>query len=184
MQSPWIPAEVRDLESEGPDKLKLQFARLIADAPNDPNEHYKALRRLFPLPSQESMCQDLAAPYSPRAWINDPLVMGEIARLKRERDDNTLPDKASIARQLLNMAENERLSVDARLKAYKQYCELMNLLPDKSAPNPFGQGNTFVDNRRVLMVPAQSDNMDDWQKRAREIRQKQIEGVARDDNDA
>jgi hypothetical protein len=183
MDGPWIPQTVRSIEHDDPQTaIKLQFAALIASAPDNKIERFKAARRLFPLPSQEGMCQQIAHDEAPMGWINDPVVIGELSRLKREQSGDDLPSKIAIARQLLNMAEDNKFTVNDRLKAYAQYCELMELNPKKDgSPAAPGPGNhTYIDNRRMFVAPAMLED-DDWQTRAREIRSKQIELTANKD---
>lgn len=176
MDQPWLPittANVPDnLDPET--RLKVQWAGLIATAADNHQERYKAARRLFPRADQEGLCQHVA---SVTGWINDPVVMGEIARIKREATGDDLPNKEAIARSLLNIAEDKLIPIDDRLKAYKQYCTLMGLDPGSGK----GAGvQVNVDARRMFVTPAPLSD-DSWQDRAREIRARQIEASVNSD---
>jgi hypothetical protein len=174
--APWVPTHILAAEDEQPDhlvKAKLSFARLIATAPDNHEARYRAARTLFWRPDQEGFCQQIANSADPVGWSNDPVVICEMARLKREANGDDLPGKQAVARSLLNLAEDTRFTLDARLKAYHQYCELMGLNPSKNAPAG-GNVTTNIIDQRVFVVPQELDQ-DAWQERSREIRKRQIE---------
>lgn len=182
MNLPWITANQQTVApAEQPDAaVKREFARLYSTMPPGQQSAYKALRMIFKTPDQESLCQRLSTAANPEGWLNDPIVQQELYDLSIKQADDTLPDKASVGRELMNIAQDVRLSVTERLKAYEQYSKLMGMIP---GPNDakFSPGATYIDQRRVFVLPPDDGSLNDWEKRAKEIRAKQIEMTANKD---
>lgn len=71
-------------------------------------------------------------------WPHDPIVVGEIERLSK-----ILPEKETIAHQLLYKANNPAIAPEDQVKFYKLYCDL--IYPSKSGSLKSDSGGDRLD---------------------------------------
>lgn len=89
-------------------------------------------------------------------WPEDEFVRAEMIRLISEHDPKEfLPSKSQQAKALYQMAEDQQLDEDTRLKAHALYAQIMGHIEK----NPGVQVN--VQNNTVLRVPVRS--ADEWE---------------------
>jgi hypothetical protein len=162
--APWIA------DGKTEDDLKRRFAQYCYERPDTPLERMQAAKLLFPRQDQVFLALQCA-----QDWINDPIVIEELTRLRSSGADENLPSKADIARRYINLADDKSISVEQRIKALDRYSELMGMKP---VPGALGTGAITVDNRRVFVLP-QPQTLDAWESETVGQQSKLIEGNAR-----
>jgi hypothetical protein len=70
-----------------------------------------------------------------------------------------LPSKAQQARDIYNLAQGAA-SIDDKLKAHKLYAEIMGHV---QKPGEGKGGDTYIDNRSVILLPRRETNLDAWE---------------------
>lgn len=156
-QSPQILPWQRQTDETDHTEAKQAYARYIYGKPATPEARFHAARQLYP--SQETVGFALTVASD---WPDDPIVIAELDRLASE-DEQDLPNKAKLARDIYNLADDGSKSVDDRLKAYKLYAEVRGFI---EKPAPIGNvNNNYVDNRKVMLIPP-SPPIDEWEQGA------------------
>lgn len=150
---------------------KKRFARELHARPKTLEGRYEAALRAFPDPGDEVL-----AIKARDEWIYDRTVIDELDRLNKEDMPEDLPTRAQQARDIYNLAQDPSKAVDDRLKAHKLYAEVMGFI-QKPLPGA-GGGNTFIDNRRVIMMPAPPASIEDWEAEAIEHQAKLVSDAA------
>jgi hypothetical protein len=110
-----------------------------------------------------------------KTWPNDPVVVAELTRLRHAGHDTNLPNKADIGRRLINIADDNKVNIENRLKALDKYAELMGMKPKEGGP-AVHIGN--VDQRRVFVLPLPAPDLNDWEAGALKQQGLLIEGNA------
>lgn len=169
MNAPWKPATE---DSDAELALKLRYAELLHARPDTPIARMDAAKLLFPLQTQVGIALNVA-----QDWPRDPVVVAELDRLGSSGADEGLPTKADMARRLVNLADNNTVPIESRLKAINQYTELMGMKPVPGAIGAGGIG-TLVQ-QRVYVLPSPAPSLDAWETQAETQQAKLVNGPAR-----
>ena len=153
------------------DDIKRRFAALIFKRADHPAEHMAAAQQIFSRRDQTALALQVAT-----EWPRDPVVIAELERLSENVTGDDLTSKADLARKIMQIGDNPQHSPDERLKAYKQYAELMGFI---QKPETGSTNNTFIDNRRVMMVPA-NQSAEEWERDAVDHQISMIEHAEQD----
>jgi hypothetical protein len=154
------------------EERKLAFAGFLFVRPNTPSGRFEAACLTFP-----DQCDDNLARTAAEEYPFDRVVIAELARLNGEADDAALPSKAEQARAVYNMAQDASRSVTERLAAHKLYAELMGHIHKPTEGG--GGGNTYIDNRRVMLMPSAPSDPDEWERQAVAHQAKLVADAAR-----
>ena len=143
-------------------EAKLRFAELSLQHPGDP-------RRCAEMIAYTVGIADAAVVHRMATnWPNDEFVIAEMNRLLAENGQEAyLPSKFDLARLVWGIAEG-RAAVEDRLKAAKQYADLMGFIEKGPAVQ--------VNINRVMQVK-DFGNDDDWERKALEQQRKVIDHV-------
>jgi hypothetical protein len=99
--------------------------------------------------------------YAREHWPDDPVVVAEMARLDAlPPPEPELPSLAYTLKSILDIANNAEIDIEARLKAWKLYCEGMQYI-GKTTVQVNNNSTTRVVNN-VMVVPALAP---DWEQR-------------------
>lgn len=103
-------------------------------------------------------------------WKNDPKVIAEVDRVKRELGEALLPSKEDIAAQILKEAE---IAKDPKAKAslYTIYCDIRGFI----GKNALVQVNS-VTNKVMVVASSGSDNS--WEQKIRKQQSNLIKNCA------
>lgn len=151
-QSPQALAEearLRALNEVRFREAKYRFARMLFERPGaDP---FELIVTLFPAPQDAAYCQQLA-----NQWP-DGEILALIEGMKRPGTDHsdTLPDRDALAMRYMQIADNQKVPAETRLKALGQYQTLMGMDPPKTPIGGVNAGGNvnIIDNRRVFVLP-------------------------------
>jgi hypothetical protein len=152
---------------------KRQFARLVHERPRTIEAAHEAAMRVFPLPGDE-----ILATKARTDWLNDPIVLEELDRLSKSQDYGELPSRAQQARDIYNLAQDHTKPIDDRIKAHKLYAEIMGFV-QKPGNAGQGGGNTYIDNRRVILLPQEPASIDEWEAEAKAHQAKLVSNASR-----
>lgn len=144
-------------ETEG----KKRFARLLLQHPGD------ARRCAEILCAEVGISDGNVAIQIMRAWPNDPVVIEEQERLlATEGEETFLPSKSDLARLVWGIADSQTAAAEDRLKAAKQYAELMGYVV--KTPQVAIQVN------KVMQVKDFGED-DEWERKALEQQNKLLQ---------
>jgi hypothetical protein len=143
----------------GSTERKKAFAAFLFVRPDTDAGRFEAACLTFP-----DQCDDNLARQAAVEYPFDREVIAELARLRTETDDGALPSRAEQARAIYNLAADNTRTVSDRLAAHKLYAELMGHVqkPSEAARS----NNTYIDNRRIMVMPATPANADSWETQA------------------
>ncbi len=104
-------------------QLKLEFARLCAEDPANIAMHGYTL-----FPGQHNYGRAMAA----QAWLSDPIVQREIARLRENEVEDLLDERARFAKRVMDdgLSCND---LKVRLGYYELFAKVMDYLPKQGA---------------------------------------------------
>ena len=134
---------------------KRKFAALARVRPDTREGRYEAACLTFP-----DQCDDNLALMAMEQYPFDRVVIEERARLEAEEPTDGLPSKAQQARDIYNLAQGAT-SIDDKLKAHKLYAEIMGHV--QKPGDGAGGGNTYIDNRSVILLPRRETNLAEWE---------------------
>lgn len=138
-------------------ELKRKFAALLRERPDNDSGRFEAACILFPDQEDTQLCLRII-----QEWPRDPIVMTALAELAKAEKADELPSREQQARDIYKLAADNTKGVDDRLKAHKLYADLMGFVQKPGA----AAANVFIDNRRVMLMPAPANSVDDWEKQA------------------
>ena len=142
------------------EELKKRFALALL---NNPSEPFKVAQGIF----GEDTGRALMASTK---WPSDPLVIAFQAKAKEDLGDmHFLPTKADLARAAWDVAVNERLPVDDRLKAMRLYGDVRGFIEKQGAII----NNNVLTNNKVMVVKSY-DSSGEWETKLAEQQQKLI----------
>lgn len=144
---------------------KKAYARLARVRPNTPEGRYEAACLTFPDQEDDNLARQAAEEYR-----FDRVVIEETERLAASEPEAGLPTKAQQARDVYNLAMGAK-SVDDQLKAHKLYADIMGYV---QKPTDAPAGNTYVDNRSVILLPRRATSLDEWEVEAIEHQAKLV----------
>lgn len=157
-----IVAPWQDRRSE--DELKKLFAQALLECNFKP---YFAARQVFTNPTDGQRALTAS-----EKWPNDPIVKAEQARLIDTLGEEAfLPSKVKVARDVYDMAMDEKTSVAERLAAMRFYSDLRQFIPKDTKGVQVN-----VNNNRVMIMPDYGSD-DDWERKTIEHQQKTIENL-------
>lgn len=152
-----------------PDRKK-RYAALARVRPDTEAGRFEAACLTFPDQEDDNLARQAAIEYR-----FDRVVIEEMARLAAEEPENQLPTKAQQARDIYNLAQ-AATSIDDKIKAHKLYAEIMGHVVKPIE----GRGSSvYVDNRRVMIMPAQPASVEDWEDKAIQQQTKLVEHATR-----
>jgi hypothetical protein len=134
---------------------KRKFAALARVRPDTRDGRYEAACLTFP-----DICDNNLVFKAIEEYPFDRVVIEERARLEAAEPEHGLPTKAQQARDIYNLAQGAA-SIDEKLKAHKLYAEIMGHVVKPGEGN--GGGNTYIDNRSVILLPRRETNLDEWE---------------------
>lgn len=131
---------------------KRLFAKYLIRTPDNP---FAAAKVVFPAQDQVGIALEVA-----QRWVSDAFVLAEQDKLLSTYDAKAyLPTKEMQAKDIYAIAKDDKVATEDRLKAHKQYSELMGFI-EKPAPN--GQINVM---QGVIIVKDHGSD-DEWEKQA------------------
>lgn len=133
---------------------KRKFAALARVRPENRSGRYEAACLVFP-----DQADDALALRAADEWPFDRVVIEEMARLASAESAEDLPSPEQQARDVYRLASDETKGVDDRLKAHKLYAEMRGHI---QRPGDNG-AKVYIDNRRVMVMPAAANSADDWE---------------------
>src|SRR6476660_6763118 len=89
-------------EARTDDELKRRYAGYLFERPDNAAERMVAAKLLFPLQEQTYLALKVS-----QEWPDDPIVIGELERLRNSGADGNLPSKNDIARRYINVADDK-----------------------------------------------------------------------------
>lgn len=132
---------------------KRSFAFHLLRVPDKP---FEAASVVFPEKYQVGLALTAA-----RDWLKDPIVIAEQERILGGVDAKSfLPTKEMQAKDIYAIAKDPLVTVEDRLKAHKQYSEIMGFI-EKPAP-----GNQVNILNQSVMVVRDLGTDDDWETKA------------------
>lgn len=152
-----------------PDR-KRQFAVLARQRPANRAGYYEAACLVFPDHEDDALALRAAD-----EWPRDRVVIEEMARLAKAETAEELPSPEQQARDVYRLASDETKGIDDRLKAHKLYAEMRGHIKRPGEANT----NVYVDNRRVMLMPAAANSADDWEQLASGHQAKLINDASR-----
>lgn len=108
-------------------ELQKRFASIFARTPNDPK---KAAFIVFPGPENLGRALQAAS-----IWPHDPVVRALVDAIWDGNEEDYLPTKEQVAREILTLAQTAR-ATDERLKAYDLYGKYMGFTNKDQKPPP------------------------------------------------
>lgn len=144
-------------------EAKLRFAELSLQHPGDPRRCAEIIAYAAGIGDPNTIIR------MAMNWPNDEFVISEMQRLLDENGpEHYLPSKFDLARLVWGVADNAKIDTEDRLKAAKQYADLMGFI--EKTPSVQVQIN------RVMQVKDYGSD-DDWERKALEQQRKVIEHV-------
>lgn len=135
---------------ENESEQKAQFALELLKDPSDP---FKAALRVF----GENTGMALLAS---NRWPDDPEVLAITQKAVEELGDmHFLPSKADLARLAWNLANNERVDTDNRLKAMRLYGDIRGFIEKQGTVI----NNNVLTNNKVMVVKDHG-TVEDWER--------------------
>lgn len=95
-------------------------------------------------------------------WVNRPEVIALQDEIQRRADENDLPTKTEIARELFDIGRSGAVEARDRINALKLYAELLGMLPKGGESTT----NNNVTVNRVMVVPV-FDSAEQWEESLR-----------------
>lgn len=140
---------------------KRLFAQHLIRTPDNP---FAAAQIVFPTQAQTGIALQVA-----QLWPKDPFVIAEQEKLLASPEAKSyLPSKEMQAKDIYTIAEDIHVATEDRLKAHKQYSELMGYI-EKPVP---GQINVV----QGVIVVRDHGTDDDWERKAVE-HQRTLTGI-------
>lgn len=146
VETPW--------QKFGDPARKRKFAALCRERPDNDNARFEAACLVFPEHADTQL-----AMRAMREWPTDPFVIEAMAALAKAEEAEALPSREQQARDVYRLASDSTKSVDDRIKAHKLYAEIVGNIQKPSAVN----APTYIDNRRVMLMPQPANSMDEWE---------------------
>lgn len=139
-------------------ELKRKYAVLLRERPETDAGRFEAACILFPDQEDTQLCLRII-----QEWHRDPVVMTELAALAKAESADELPSREQQARDVYRLASDNTKGVNERLNAHKLYADIMGFV---QKPGAAAGGNVYVDARRVMLIPAPANSLDDWESQA------------------
>lgn len=150
---------------------KRKYAALARVRPDTDDGRFEAACLTFPDPED-----DMLAHRAAREYRFDRTVIEEMAKLAGAEPEAGLPSRFEQARDIYNLASDSTRPVNERLAAHKLYAEIQGHI---KKPSEGTGGNTYIDNRRVMVMPAAPANADVWEANAELHQAKLVEHASR-----
>lgn len=145
------------------DDAKAAFAAFLFKNPNDP---FGAAKHVL---GNSVGVTDVAT--MAHIFKTDPFVLSEMKRIaEAEQNEDTLPSKADLAREIWDWVTNSANEIEDKIKAAKLYAEIRGYIDKPAAPN------TNPDIVPSVMVVREHGNSDEWEKKMREQQDKLTNG--------
>lgn len=161
VQTPW--------QVYGDIARKKKYAALARVRPDTDAGRFEAACLTFPEDQYDNLARQAAQEYR-----YDRVVIEETARLATQEPEAGLPTKAEQARDIYNLAKGAK-SIDDQLKAHKLYAEIMGFVQKPGQAS----SNVYVDNRRVMVMPAAPTSDQEWEMQAEVQQARLVEHASR-----